>query len=159
MSGGNSEDGTPNLTPILDMVFQLITFFMLVINFKSAEMDMTLKLPVVGSARPVDRQGRDTLLMLNVHQDTEHPDGCLMVMGNPFDIDTHLANERIAAKLTKQDVQEGGKEVPNTIAVIRCDRNTPFRVLNHVITACQENGIRTFALKALSKEPPKEPGK
>ena len=26
----------PNLTPMLDMVFQLITFFMLVINFKSA---------------------------------------------------------------------------------------------------------------------------
>ena len=25
----------PNLTPILDMVFQLITFFMLVINFKA----------------------------------------------------------------------------------------------------------------------------
>ena len=36
------------------MVFQLITFFMLVINFKSAELDLTLKLPVVGSARPVD---------------------------------------------------------------------------------------------------------
>ena len=35
------------------MVFQLITFFMLVINFKSAELDQTLMLPVVGSARAV----------------------------------------------------------------------------------------------------------
>ena len=35
----------PNLTPILDMVFQLITFFMLVINFKSASLDLSLRLP------------------------------------------------------------------------------------------------------------------
>ena len=47
----------PNLTPLLDMVFQLITFFMLVINFKDASLDLSLKLPVVGSARPVDTKG------------------------------------------------------------------------------------------------------
>jgi len=44
MSGalpGSSVKSEPNLTPILDMVFQLITFFMLVINFKSAELDMS----------------------------------------------------------------------------------------------------------------------
>ena len=53
-------EGAPNLTPILDMVFQLITFFMLVINFKAGQMDLSLKLPVVGSARPVDTKGRTT---------------------------------------------------------------------------------------------------
>ena len=47
------------------MVFQLITFFMLVINFKSAELDLTLKLPVVGSARPVNT-GAAPILVLNV---------------------------------------------------------------------------------------------
>ncbi len=56
----------PNLTPMLDMVFQLVTFFMLVINFKSAQLDMNLKLPVVGSARPVDTKGQQDLLVLNV---------------------------------------------------------------------------------------------
>ena len=59
MSGSvsNAAKAEPNLTPILDMVFQLITFFMLVINFKSAELDLSLKLPVVGSARPRERPG------------------------------------------------------------------------------------------------------
>ena len=56
----------PNLTPMLDMVFQLVTFFMLVINFKSAQLDMNLKLPVVGSARPVDTKGQQDLLVLNI---------------------------------------------------------------------------------------------
>ena len=66
----------PNLTPMLDMVFQLITFFMLVINFKSAALDLSLRLPVVGSARPVDTKGMEDLLILNITQD-----GKLIVYG------------------------------------------------------------------------------
>ena len=68
MSGQLSQEvkAEPNLTPMLDMVFQLITFFMLVINFKSAEMDLSLKLPVVGSARPVETKGQRDLLVLNI---------------------------------------------------------------------------------------------
>src|SRR5580765_1891603 len=68
MSGSlsHSANADPNLTPILDMVFQLITFFMLVINFQTAALDMSLKLPVVGSARPTDK-GSEDLLVLNVN--------------------------------------------------------------------------------------------
>ena len=44
----------PNLTPLLDVVFQLITFFMLVINFSSENYDQRVRLPVAGSARPVE---------------------------------------------------------------------------------------------------------
>ncbi len=48
MSAGAGDDsGEPDLTPILDMVFQLITFFKLVCNFKAAAMDLSLSLPVV----------------------------------------------------------------------------------------------------------------
>ena len=63
--GSRDVNAEPNLTPILDMVFQLITFFMLVINFKSASMDLSLHLPVVGSARPVETKGQD-FVVLNV---------------------------------------------------------------------------------------------
>src|SRR4051812_35913930 len=69
MSESNSERAEPNLTPLLDMVFQLITFFMLVINFKGASLDMSLKLPVLGSARPLDKHGKLEPLLLNI--DTE----------------------------------------------------------------------------------------
>ena len=44
----------PNLTPLLDVVFQLITFFMLLINFSNDNYDLRIKLPVAGSARPLD---------------------------------------------------------------------------------------------------------
>ena len=72
----NKARAEPNLTPLLDMVFQLITFFMLVISFKAAEIDQTLNLPVLGSARPLDASEMK-VLVLNVQIATKcpHP-GC-----------------------------------------------------------------------------------
>jgi biopolymer transport protein ExbD len=140
----------PNLTPMLDMVFQLITFFMLVISFKSAEMDLSLKLPVVGSARPVDTKGQRELLVLNVDSV-----GDLKVYGRSIpNIDNYIHNEAqasmLAARMTPDEL-EAGEELPTTI-VIRADRATPFKMLNRVIKICQESGFRKFALKALNKE-------
>jgi biopolymer transport protein ExbD len=140
----------PNLTPVLDMVFQLITFFMLVINFKSAEMDLSLMLPVVGSARPVETHGQRGLLVLNI----DHT-GNLRIYGRPIkDIEGYIAKEahasKIAARVASTD-GDVGDELPTTI-VIRADRATPFKMLNRVIKACQDNGFRKFALKAINKE-------
>ena len=66
MAASSSEmtHSQPNLTPLLDMVFQLITFFMLVINFKEASLDQSLQLPVLGSARPVETKGEEDLLVV-----------------------------------------------------------------------------------------------
>jgi biopolymer transport protein ExbD len=79
MSGsvpGGGAKAEPNLTPILDMVFQLITFFMLVMNFKAAELDLSLRLPIIGSAKPLP-DGDHKLVVLNVQLCTKcpHP-GC-----------------------------------------------------------------------------------
>ena len=74
---GGDVKAEPNLTPILDMVFQLITFFMLVMNFKAAELDLSLRLPVIGSAKPPPEAKNVKLLVLNVQICTNcpHP-GC-----------------------------------------------------------------------------------
>ena len=95
MSGSVSTEANaePNLTPMLDMVFQLITFFMLVINFKAASMDLSLKLPVVGSAKMVDTKGTVDLLVLNI--DAE---GRLRVYGQEKkDIQKYLQTEALTS--------------------------------------------------------------
>jgi biopolymer transport protein ExbD len=139
----------PNLTPILDMVFQLITFFMLVVNFKSASLDLSLKLPVVGSARPVESRGED-LLVLNINRQ-----GVLRVYGQAVkDIAGYIATEAQAslwaARRDQPDLKPGD-ELPTTV-VIRADRETPFHLLNQVITSCQEHGFRIFSLKAVNRK-------
>ena len=139
----------PNLTPLLDMVFQLITFFMLVINFKDAALDQSLKLPVLGSARPLDTKGQEDLLVLNIDKE-----GHLKVYGVNREIPTYIADEarqeeaRLKAKHT---TLKPGEELP-TMVVIRADRATPFRLLNEVIKTCQSHNYRKFALKAMNRQ-------
>lgn len=143
-SGSHAE---PNLTPILDMVFQLITFFMLVINFQSASLDMSLKLPIVGSARPVETQSED-LLVLNVNLK-----GQVIVYGGVRNAEAYIKNEAAFARLK---LSAGGKkikegdELPTTV-VIRADQKTPFELLNKVLTDCQKHGFRHFALRAMNR--------
>ena len=138
-------DGEADLTPILDMVFQLITFFMLVMNFKAAALDLTLKLPVVGSAMPVDTDGQEELLILNLA-----PTGDLTVYGEKVDLEGYISVEadvsRMAAKGKGLDIKPGG-ELPTTI-VIRSDSSSRFKDLYRVIETCQKQGYRKFALKA-----------
>jgi len=155
MAGTFSQEvkAEPNLTPLLDMVFQLITFFVLVINFKSAELDLSLKLPVVGSARPVDTTAQD-LLVLNIDNT-----GNLKRFGRPLtDIEGYIRGEAVRSMMTAGMTAaelEAGEELP-TMVVVRADCATPFKMLNRVIKACQDNGFRQFALKALDKPPSKE---
>jgi biopolymer transport protein ExbD len=145
----HSASAEPNLTPLLDMVFQLITFFMLVINFKSASLDLSLRLPVVGSARPVDTKGQEELLILNINSK-----GRLSVYGVEKDVEGYVAAEAQASliKARREHPElKHGDELPTTV-VIRADRTTPFNLLNTVIRACQDNGFRKFALKAVNRE-------
>jgi biopolymer transport protein ExbD len=152
MSGRLSQEvkAEPNLTPILDMVFQLITFFMLVINFKSAEMDLSLRLPVVGSARPVETHGQRGLLVLNIDQM-----GNLKNYGGIVqNVEGYLAREAYASRLAahiEPDDKEAAQDLPTTI-VIRADKAATFHMVYRVIKACQDSGFRKFALKAMNKE-------
>ena len=149
MSGSmqSAASAEPNLTPMLDMVFQLITFFMLVINFKAASLDLSLRLPVVGSARSVDTEGVD-LLILNIDKQGE-----LNVYGIPRDIPTYVKAEAKASfESAKRENPKFDKkdDLPTTI-VVRADKETPFSLLNVLIKSCQDNGFRKFALKAMDK--------
>ena len=150
MSGVSSENrAEPNLTPLLDMVFQLITFFMLVINFKTAAMDLSLRLPVVGSARPVESQAGD-LLVLNIDKE-----GTLKVYNKPVqDIPGYIKNEAQASFLAARRINpkiQAGDDLPTTV-VVRADKETPFKLLNRVISNCKENGFLNFSFKVLNRK-------
>jgi biopolymer transport protein ExbD len=147
LSGENRVE--PNLVPILDMVFQLITFFMLVINFKSATMDLSLHLPVIGSVRPVELNATD-LLVLNIDRR-----GQLLVYGRQIaDVGNYIAGEAQASLLAARRLNmqfKAGDDLP-TMVVLRADKKTPFKYLNRVIVTCQQNGFRQFSLRALNRK-------
>lgn len=149
MSAQTSEGVEPNLTPILDMVFQLITFFMLVINFKGASMDLTLQLPVLGSARPLEYAGTLEPIVLNID-----PKGGVKAFGQPIDVNVFVPRE---AKMLKLQLKALGKplaegdEMPVPV-IIRADKVTDFATVLGVIRLCQKEGYRNIALSAMNRQ-------
>jgi biopolymer transport protein ExbD len=150
MSAQTSEGVEPNLTPILDMVFQLITFFMLVINFKGASMDLSLQLPVLGSARPLEYTGTQEPLMLNI----DAKGGVKSYGGQPVDIATFVPHEakmlRLHLKALGTPLEEGA-ELPVPV-IIRADKVTDFATVLGVIRLCQNQGYRQIALSAMTRQ-------
>ncbi len=142
----------PNLTPLLDVVFQLITFFMLVVNFTAENYDRRVHLPVAGSARPIEDTQRvsEDRLVLNVDRD-----GHLLVGGQVQSLNEAIQSIKHQADLVKLNLRasglkfDPGKGLPTTI-VFRADKDAVFSSVMTLINACQSQGFRKFALKAMT---------
>ncbi|WP_165219472.1 ExbD/TolR family protein [Aquisphaera insulae] len=152
MSGSVSNNQThaePNLTPLLDVVFQLITFFMLVINFTSDNYDQRIHLPLAGSARPVEDSQRvsEDRVVLNIDRD-----GHLLVGGQIQTLNEAIATIKHQADLVRLNLKAVGikydQGLPSTI-IFRADKDATFSNVNSLLTACQNQGFRKFALKAM----------
>jgi len=142
----------PNLTPLLDVVFQLITFFMLVINFSSENYDQRVRLPIAESARPIedDQRVSEDRLVLNV--DSE---GHLLIGGEVQPLHKAIQTIKHQADLVKLNLRAaGGKLDPSgslpTTIILRADKEATFASVISLIKACQSNGFRKFNLKAMS---------
>jgi len=146
------ESAEPNLTPLLDIVFQLITFFMLVINFATDNYDQRVHLPDAGSALPVEdvQRVQEDRLVLNIDKNGN------LLTGNeiqPINEATRtIKHEADLVKLNlkvtglKLDVATAG--LPTTI-ILRADKDASFSSILSLIKACQTQGFRKFALKAM----------
>ena len=142
----------PNLTPLLDIVFQLITFFMLVINFSQDNYDARIKLPVAGSARPQDDADKlnDERLVLNVDKM-----GNMIFNGEVLSGEQASGKIRLEAQIARQNIKtlrgkvNPGEPLPARV-VIRADRDTPFAALYNLIKTCQTNGYQKFDLRAMT---------
>jgi biopolymer transport protein ExbD len=143
----------PNLTPLLDVVFQLITFFMLVMNFSNENYDQRVRLPVAGSARPVeeDKVISEDRLILNID-----PNGHLLFGGEVQPLHKAVLTIKHQADLIKINMKAGGIKLDSsgslpTTVVLRGDRDATFASVHSLIKACQSNGFRKFALKAMNR--------
>lgn len=142
----------PNLTPLLDVVFQLITFFMLLINFSNENYDQNVRLPVAGSARPIENadQANDDRLVMNIDRQ-----GHLLAGGRALPTQKATAEIKRMAEIVRVNLKAAGvkvdaaKGLPTTI-VLRGDRDTTFSAIYPLIVECQNQGFRKFTLKAMS---------
>jgi biopolymer transport protein ExbD len=153
MSHGNlaqSRAADPNLTPLLDVVLQLIMFFMICTNFVTTQLNKNIVLPQMASARPPDKKDVD-LLFLNIRAD-----GALEAVGRdpmktPEAIKTFLNRQyQDAERNAKQDRDNKERKV-KTIVAIRADQNVDYKRVYEVMHWCKEVGFRRFHMHGTIK--------
>src|SRR5258708_37425485 len=67
--GGGEEAAEPNMTPLLDLVLQILMFFIVTVNFATAEDAGNVELPDSQTARPLPSVGAKDPIFLNLLYD------------------------------------------------------------------------------------------
>lgn len=143
------------MTPMIDMTFQLITFFMMVSNLEQTQADERVKLPSDRLARP-PLAPREDEIVLNIgfirdEKGVKTDPQPYVFYGDekirPLDYGPRLAREFQIAKRTHNE--QAAKDM--TI-VIRADGDVPTGVVQELIKMAQEEQFSKFALKAKSGE-------
>ncbi len=152
MSHGNMERCEPNLTPMLDMVLQLVMFFMLCANFVMEQVNESIKLPSAIAAKPLDRKD-ERLLFLNVN-DKGHVLLSKLDAEDSLSLENKLQVKSFMERRMRRDKESSppGKEVLSTV-ILRADRQTKFEKINDVMEACRMAGYKQVRLRAQVADP------
>ncbi len=150
---GGEETFTLNLTPLLDVVLQLITFFMMLVHFGSQIEGAAaeIRLPVAPAALPSGDLALDRLV---VALDAR---GTLTAEGDQ--IDPGAAEAWWAGQARRRrGVIDPSKPAPpgdelSTLVVVRADRSVSYGTVRRMLATAQEKGFAHFTLVVLKRAP------
>lgn len=136
------QESEPNLVPLLDLVLQLVMFFMMCANFVVKQTDQTIMLPVAESAKPADETPGD-VVFLNIDAS-----GRLLVFGQPLAEGQIPAFLRAAYDEAMRKAASRNIDQPDTLVIIRADRDADYAAVYHLMRLCREAGLRRLQLRA-----------
>jgi biopolymer transport protein ExbD len=126
-----------NMTPMIDIVFQLIIFFLLSSHLSQQENQLPLPLPEAESGQEDVYDPQQPRITINVLED-----GTLLLGGSP------VAIADLPARLQDRVKQTGaGVEVR-----VRAARSVPYRHVEPVMLACVQAGIYKIGYAVYRRE-------
>jgi biopolymer transport protein ExbD len=127
-----------DMTPMIDVTFQLIAFFMFVLNFSEVDQDQRINLPSSELARPPD-VAYDEPLTIQL-SDKEQ----IIFAGDYLSPDQLKAALLREAQIIKTHPE---KKLDDVTVIIRADRFAKTGKVQEIIKLCQEAEFDTFALR------------
>ena len=127
-----------DMTPMIDMTFQLIAFFMFVINFTEAEQDERIQLPSSQLAKPTEGTIETPITLQLTNSGLVVYAGELVKVS---DLRGYLEREKTA-------MIDADKEPTSAPVIVRADGRAKTGEVQDIIKLCQEKGFERFALRA-----------
>lgn len=148
MSHGSTDKCEPNFTPLLDLVLQLVMFFMISANFVMEQTSIEVKLPEAVSAKALDK-GAETIIFLNVNAQGQvllppvDQEGENSTLDNPAQVEGYMKRR---AKIEQTKTK---KDKPEATLILRIDKQTPFDKSYPIMKACRNAGYSNVQLRAI----------
>lgn len=122
------------MTPMIDIVFLLLIFFLVATTFREEEREMQIALPFASSSAPISTMLKE--LIVNVTED-----GGIIVGGRRVDEPEfrNIVKEAVAAN-------------PEQKVTVRGDRGTVYANVVRVLDACKAEGIQEPYLDTVLQE-------
>ncbi len=127
-----------DMTPMIDVTFQLITFFVFTLNFSQAVTDDRVQLPMSQLAKPAEAPPLEPITLQLMSN------GKVIYAGEPVslaDIGGYLENE-------KRVMIAASKEPDTATVIVRADGRSRTGDVQELIKSCQEKGFERFVLRA-----------
>ena len=143
----------PNMVPMIDIVSQLVIFFMLASQFISADVDPYIKLPdLVRSSIEKDSDRVPYKLVINVRSDENSLQGraisTVLIGATDFYAEGRKANKSPGDLLRDRLIVEQKKlpEKAQLTLIIRADKRLSWASIQQVMAVCAKAGIKDVRL-------------
>lgn len=145
---GGDDVADPNLTPLLDVVLQLIMFFMITVNFvRTDQINEEVTLPVAQAAVPMDQAAEDWIF-LNMNKEGKLV-GSAEDLTTPGKLKAHLQREKEA--LQRQYTIRGKKGEVKVVVVLRAHKDARYGQIWDILKSCTDAGYKRWQLRVLTK--------
>jgi len=124
-----------NMTPMIDMVFNLLIFFLVATKYYDVERELDVQLPQVGTARPLTAPPQE--IVVNIFRD-----GTLIVDASP------VSNEALAELL-----RQARSRYEDQAVLVRGDSGTVYQRVADVLSICESVGITRLSLSVKQEKP------
>ncbi len=115
---------TIEMTPMIDMVFLLLIFFLVATTFQQTEREMQIALPIASSSEPISALLQELVINVDV-------DGKIIVGGRTLEVDA--LREMIGSAVASNPEQK---------VTVRGDRGTAYANIISVLDICKGAGIQ-----------------
>jgi biopolymer transport protein ExbD len=125
----SSVASTLSLTPLIDVVFLLLIFFLVTSEFEEEERRLDIVLPTATSAVPMISKPREIVVDID-------SGGSIFLSGQPTELPELQRLLRVAV----------ANNPTNQTVVIRADRSTSFQPVVSVMDVCNKSGVSDYSV-------------
>jgi biopolymer transport protein ExbD len=167
-SHGVETKAEPDLTPMLDLVMNLLMFFIICANFVNEEVDDLVKLPKSEAAKPLEQAESNVLFvnlqpwrvkdfrnrltwdaMIKARGKFREGDPCITIFGkDPMT----LLELKFWLKQRYDDARKlSGKKDVNTAVVLRAHKDSDYLEVFRILDQVKTTGFKKLKLRAIVK--------